>query len=88
MAVMDSRGKKSAFIAGFLSGLVGVCGIWAHRFYLHKFISGIILTLASWVSFVLLFVGIGIIPLMFLILLWIFDVLRIKSWVRKYNEGG
>lgn len=76
-------GKKSAVIAYVLWFFLGLLG--AHRFYLGKTFSAIVMLALTLIGYLTLAVGIGFIILAIVALWWIIDAVLILLAARKAN---
>lgn len=75
--------KKSLIVAYLLWWFLGFFG--AHRFYLGRIGSGLLMLLVSAVSWVLTFVVIGYLGVAFIGLWWLIDAFLIPSMARRHN---
>lgn len=75
--------KKSLLVAYLLWWFLGLLG--AHRLYLGRIASGILMLLVSVVSWVLTFVLVGFIGVALIAVWWLIDAFLIPGMVRRDN---
>jgi TM2 domain-containing membrane protein YozV len=77
--------KKSALLAYLLWFFLGYFG--AHRFYLGRIGSGVMMLLIFLVSFPLAYVLIGLLGFLVIFLWWLIDALLIPGIVARHNTA-
>lgn len=77
--------KKSALIAYLLWWFLGSFG--AHRFYMGRTASAILMLALFWGSVLLMVVGIGFLTIIIPSIWWIVDAFLIPGIVRDHNLG-
>lgn len=77
--------KKSAVVAYLLWFFLGWLG--AHRFYLRRYLSGLIMFALWAVGTLLTVVFVGYIVLAVPVFVWLVDLFLIPGMVQRFNEG-
>jgi len=83
MMVYDAN-KKSMLVAYLLWLLLGLCG--AHRFYMGKWFTGLLMLGMSLFSFVMMFILVGYFTIVVPALWALVDLLLIPGWVNRHNS--
>ena len=83
MMVYDAN-KKSMLVAYLLWLLLGLCG--AHRFYMGKWFTGLVMLGMSLFSFVMMFILVGYFTIVVPALWALVDLLLIPGWVNRHNS--
>ncbi len=83
MMVYDAN-KKSMLVAYLLWLLLGLCG--AHRFYMGKWFTGLLMLGMSLFSFVMMFILVGYFTIVVPALWALVDLLLIPGWVSRHNS--
>jgi TM2 domain-containing membrane protein YozV len=78
--------RKSVGLAFLLWFFLGVFG--GHRFYLERAASAVVMLIITIVSWLLVFVGVGVIGILVIAIWALVDAFRIPGWVRAINTNA